>query len=168
MLWCTLNFAAKLFNRLRCHRRNVRIVIRRQWPLHREQKTLEHLENPLVSGWQPGWEKVSDLSDTQMCGLLPVRGYEAGITHQSEDPASRRVLPPPSVSLHAASSTAHRHKHFMACNAYCILIDRLHIFPVLLCHILSLKLFDNWHKWPQLTNTNAIRSCNHKYDLFPL
>lgn len=44
-------------------------------------ETLEHLENPLVSGWQPGWEKVSDLSDTQMCGLLPVRGYEAGITH---------------------------------------------------------------------------------------
>lgn len=44
-------------------------------------ETLEHLENPLVSGWQPGWEKVSDLSDTQMCGLLPVQGYEAGITH---------------------------------------------------------------------------------------
>ncbi len=44
-------------------------------------ETLEHLENPLASGWQPGWEKVSDLSDTQMCGLLPVRGYEAGITH---------------------------------------------------------------------------------------
>ncbi|KAK1890160.1 Ras GTPase-activating protein gap-2, partial [Dissostichus eleginoides] len=23
-----------------------------------------------------GWEEVSDLSDTQMCGLLPVRGWD--------------------------------------------------------------------------------------------
>lgn len=72
---------SKVIQQTLCHRRNVRIVIQRQWPLHCEQKTLEHLENPLVSVWQPGWEKVSDLSDTQMCGLLPVRGYEAGITH---------------------------------------------------------------------------------------
>ncbi|KAG7496004.1 hypothetical protein JOB18_010387 [Solea senegalensis] len=44
-------------------------------------ETLEHLEDPSVSGWQPGWEKMSDLSDTQMCGLLAVQVYEAGITH---------------------------------------------------------------------------------------
>lgn len=44
-------------------------------------ETSEHLENPLVSGWQPGWEMASDLSDTQMCGLSPDRGDEAGITH---------------------------------------------------------------------------------------
>lgn len=71
----------KLFERLRCHERDVGIVIWRRWPLQTHPETLEHLENPLVSDWQPGWEKVSDLSDTQMCGLLPVRGYEAGITH---------------------------------------------------------------------------------------
>lgn len=44
-------------------------------------ETLEHLENPPVSDWQPGWETVSDLSDAQMCGLLAGRGDEAEITH---------------------------------------------------------------------------------------
>lgn len=38
----------------------------------------------------------------------------------------------------------------------------LHIFLGLFCHQLCLKLFDNWHKWPQLTNTNAILCWNHK------
>lgn len=52
-------------------------------PLAPRTETLEHLENLSVNVWQPGWEKVCDRSDTQMCGLLPVpaalRG--GGITH---------------------------------------------------------------------------------------
>lgn len=71
------------------------------------------------------------------------------------------MLPPPSVFLRTGC-TAHRHKHITACDAYCILIDTLHTFAVLFCHSLSLKLFDNWHKWPQLTNTNVVVCCDHK------
>lgn len=68
---------------------------------------------------------------------------------------------------HCLHSTACTHKHITACDAYCILIDILHIFPVPFCHNLSLNLFDNWHKWPQLTNTNASLHCEHKIRSIP-
>lgn len=59
-------------------------------------------------------------------------------------------------------STARRCKYIAACKAYCALIDMLHTFPKLLCHERSLELFDNWHKWTHLTNTNAILWWNRK------
>lgn len=51
----------------------------------RRMETLKHLDNPSVSGWQPGWEKMSGLTDTQMCALLPVqslRGWDNSLIRE--------------------------------------------------------------------------------------
>lgn len=70
LLWCALNYSGTFSNKTlasqkQCHNGAFGTLA----PMSCSE-TLEHLEDPSVINWQPGLEKMSDLSDVQTCGLL--------------------------------------------------------------------------------------------------
>lgn len=73
LLWCALNYSGTFSNKTlasqkQCHNGAFGTLA----PMSCSE-TLEHLEDPSVINWQPGLEKMSDLSDVQTCGLLNSR-----------------------------------------------------------------------------------------------
>lgn len=70
LLWCALNYSGTFSNKTlasqkQCHNGAFGTLA----PMSCSE-TLEHLEDPSVINWQPGLEKMSDLSDVQTCALL--------------------------------------------------------------------------------------------------